>query len=286
MIQYPNISPDLIHLGPLRVRWYGMMYLLGFLIGRQILRALCRRGFLRMHPDKVDDLLVALFVGMLVGSRALYMLVYYRPDPGDPFRWYTPFAVWQGGLAFHGAAIGMFAAMLWFARRQRIPVLNIADSVSLAAPIGLALGRIGNFINAELYGRETDVPWAMQFPIRTTEGVYWTTPRHPSQIYEAIGEGLLTLVVVLLVKRRTNTQGLVSAAFLMCYATARFIIEFYREKDDQLSYYFGWMTMGQVLSLVMFAISGWLLWYSLRKRTPIHDERARGHDPQEPEPAA
>jgi phosphatidylglycerol:prolipoprotein diacylglycerol transferase len=275
MIPYPPISPDLLRIGPLRVRWYGVMYILGFLAGRMILRHLCRRGFLRLAIEKVDDFLVALFIGMLIGARAVYMLVYYRSSPDSPFVWwYTPFAVWEGGLAFHGGALGMFMAILYFARRHRVPYWNLADSLCLAAPVGLFLGRIGNFINAELYGRPTDVPWAMRFPVRDFDGTVlgWTEPRHPSQLYEAFGEGLLTLLLVWWLMRRVRHQGIVTGAGVCAYAVVRFVIEFFREKDAQLGYYFGLLTMGQILCVIMLGAGAAILIYSRRRAMPIRAE--------------
>jgi phosphatidylglycerol:prolipoprotein diacylglycerol transferase len=269
MLTYPNIGPDLIHLGRLRVRWYGIMYVLGFVAGRFILRRLCRQGFLRMHQDRVDDFLIALFAGMLLGARILYMLVYYAATPESPFVWwYTPFAVWEGGLAFHGGALGMFAAIWWFGRRNSVRFWNLGDALALAAPVGIALGRIGNFIN----GRETTVPWAMQFPIRDFDGsvLGWTTPRHPSQLYECICEGILTFLVVWMFKRRAKHQGAICGVGIAWYAIARFLIEFFREKDEQLSYYFGWMTMGQILCAIMFAIGVFVYLAALRRALPVN----------------
>lgn len=270
MLRYPPISPDLIHIGRVRVRWYGVMYILGFVIARQILRRLCRKNFLRMAVDRVDDMLVALFVGMLIGARLLYVAVYL--DPGADFRWYyTPFAVWEGGLAFHGGLAGMLLALWWFGRRFGVRFWNLADSLALAGPPGIALGRIGNFINAELWGRETDVPWAIRFPIRDFEGrvLEWTTPRHPSQLYEAIAEGLLTLAFVWLVKQKAKYQGFIMGAGMCWYASARFVIEFFREKDEQMSYYFGWMTMGQLLCVIMLLIGISICTYAVRTGVPV-----------------
>ncbi len=271
MIPYPPIGPDLIHVGSLRVRWYGIMYLLGFFAGRQILRRLCRQGMLRMKQELVDDFLVALFIGMLIGARTLYMLVYYAPGEGEEFRWYTPFAVWQGGLAFHGGAIGMFAAIWWFGRTRKVRFWNLADGLALAAPVGLFLGRIGNFINAELYGRETTVPWAIQFPVRDYAGqiMGYTSPRHPSQIYEAIGEGLLSLALLWILRRRIRYQGVLIGIGLSWYAVARFGVEFLREKDDQMSYYFGWMTMGQILCGLMLVIGLGIVAWNWTRRVPV-----------------
>jgi phosphatidylglycerol---prolipoprotein diacylglyceryl transferase len=267
MINYPPINPNLLQIGPLRVRWYGIMYLIGFFCGRVIFRHLCRQNLLRMSIDLVDDFLVALFVGMLIGARLLYMLVYFQPAPGESWHWYTLFAVWEGGLSFHGAAIGMFAAIGWFAWRHKVRYWNLGDALCLAAPLGIAFGRIGNFINAELWGRETTVPWAMRFPLRDMAGnvLDWTTPRHPSQLYESLGEGLLTLAVAWTAKRRVKYQGQISAVAISCYAIVRFVIEFFREKDEQLAYYFGWMTMGQILCALMLLI-GIALFFVMRAR--------------------
>ena len=276
MIAYPRISPDLLHLGPLRVRWYGIMYVLGFVAARFMFRRLCRQNFLRMQLERVDDFLISLFVGMLIGARAMYMLVYFVPSAEEPFRWYTPFAVWEGGLSFHGAALGMFAAIGWFAWRYRVSYWSLGDALCLAAPLGVGLGRIGNFINAELYGRVTDVPWAMAFPIRDFYGKVtgWTDPRHPSQLYESLGEGFLTLAVAWAVKQKAKHHGFISAATISFYAVVRFVIEFFREKDEQLSYYFGWMTMGQILCLLMLGIGMVLFAVAKRRAEPIEYRNA------------
>lgn len=273
MIKYPAISPDLIHLGPLRVRWYGIMYVLGFLAGRWILRRLCRKNYLRMPQDWVDDYLVYLFIGMLILARAVYMLVYYEYSAED-WHWYSPLAVWQGGLAFHGGAIGILLATYIFSKRNRVSFWSLVDAVVLGGPVGLFLGRLGNFINAELYGRETSVPWAMKFPIRGFYGNIegWTTPRHPSQIYEAIAEGLLTLAFVWLVKQKARFQGIIAGSGICFYACARFATEFFRQKDEQMNFYFGWMTMGQVLSLIMFAVGLAVIALAYYRRVPVNAE--------------
>lgn len=270
MIPYPPISPDILVLGPLRIKWYGMMYLFGFAIGYFLLRRLCRQNFLRMPAAKVEDFLVALFLGMLIGARGLYMLVYHRPAEGEQWTLLTPFAVWEGGLSFHGALIGMMAAIYIFARIHRLGFWNLADGLALASTPGLFLGRIGNFINAELYGRPTDVPWAMQFPIRDFDGAImgFTEARHPSQLYEGIGEGLIAFFLLWYLKRFVRRDGLLISFGIMWYAFVRFLIEFVREKDPQLSYYFGWMTMGQILCGVMFLAGAAMLAYNLRQPPP------------------
>ena len=149
MLHYPQwLKPDIFQIGPLRVRWYGVMYLLGFLIGRQLARYLSRVRYLKLKQDLVDDFLIYLFVGMLVGARLIYMLVYFKPTPEAPFRWYSPFAVWEGGLAFHGAVLGMFFACVLFGRIQKVPFWNLTDTLALAGSQGIIWGRIGNFINS------------------------------------------------------------------------------------------------------------------------------------------
>ncbi|MCX7017741.1 MAG: prolipoprotein diacylglyceryl transferase [bacterium] len=271
MLPYHNIDSDIITIGPLRVRWYGIMYLLGFLAGRVIMRRLCRQKFLRMPVERVDDFLVALFAGMLIGARLVYMLVYYRLSPDDPFTWYTPFAVWKGGLAFHGGALGMFAAIAWFGWHYHVRYWNLADALTLSAPVGVFLGRIGNFINGELYGRETSLPWGMIFPNPDYDGTNapWTAPRHPSQLYEALGEGLMTLAVVWMAKRYIRNQGVITGVGIIWYASVRFCLELFREPDKQLGYYFGWMTMGQMLCLVMLAIGVAVCVFNARRRIPV-----------------
>jgi phosphatidylglycerol:prolipoprotein diacylglycerol transferase len=283
MLTYPSwIKPDLLHLGPLRVRWYGVMYLTGFLVGRVLAKRLCRRGFLRLRPDLIDDFLVALFIGMVIGARIVYMLVYYRPAPDDPFRWWTPFAVWQGGLAFHGAVIGMVLACGWFAYRHKLRIFNLTDVLALAGSQGIIFGRIGNFINAELPGRITDSFMGVPFPVRNFDGSLrgYTDPRHPSQLYEAVGEGILPFALIWLLKPYVRYEGVLGSLWLCFYAVARFFIEFFREKDEQLQYYFGWMTMGQIWCALMLLAGLVLTVYNWRRGVVISNE------PYEPEPPA
>jgi len=280
MLYYPKwIKPDLLHIGPVRVRWYGIMYLLGFLIGRQLGRYLAKTRYLRLKPDLVDDFLIYLFVGMLIGARAIYMLVYYEPSPEAPFQWYTPFAVWEGGLAFHGAVLGMFLACMLFSRVQKVSIWNLTDTLALAGSQGIIWGRFGNFANAELFGRPTNSPMAMQFPVRDFDGniLGWTEHRHPSQLYEAFGEGLLPFLIIWILKPRIKNQGIIGGIWLCLYAVARFFIEFFREKDVQMSYYLG-MTMGQVLCAIMFVLGVIVIWWNRRKAIPVWDGPADDED--------
>lgn len=272
MLTYPTwLKPDLLHLGPVRVRWYGVMYLVGFVVGRQICRRLAKRGFLRLPFELVDDFLVALFVGMVIGARIIYMTLYYRATPDSPFRWYTPFELWHGGLSVHGALIGMCLACWWFARKHKLYAWNLTDVLALAGSQGIVFGRIGNFINAELFGRATEGSMGMPFPVRALDGTLlgYTEPRHPSQLYEAFGEGLVPFMLLWLLKPYVRYEGVIGGLWICFYAVARFFIEFFREPDEQLNYYFGWMTMGQILCGLMFLAGIAVVWWNWRRAVPI-----------------
>lgn len=266
MLQYPTwLSPDVFSVGPVTVRWYGLMYLLGFLLGRVLIKRLVRQGYLRLKESLVDDFLLWMFIGMLIGARLVYMLIYFRPEPGEIVPWWAFFAVWQGGLAFHGAVIGMCAAIVLFARIYKVRMWNLTDVLALAGSQGIVWGRIGNFINAELLGRVTDSSMGMHFPVRdiaTGQIMGWTEPRHPSQLYQAFGEGLLPFAIIWLLKPYIRYEGVLGGIWLCLYASARFLLEFFREKDKQLEYYFGWMTMGQVLCALMFMIGVTVVLYN------------------------
>lgn len=274
MLHYPQwLKPDLLHIGAVRVRWYGIMYLLGFLIGRQLARYLSRIGYFRLKRELVDDFLIYLFIGLVVGARAIYMLVYYQSTPEDPFIWYyTPFAVWEGGLAFHGAVLGMVLACLLFSRIQKIPFWNLTDTLALAGSQGIIWGRIGNFINSELLGVPTSSAFGMQFPVRDFEGniLGYTEPRHPSQLYEAFGEGLLPFAIIWILRPHVKHQGILGGLWLCLYGVARFVIEFFREKDQQMDYYLG-MTMGQVLCALMVIIGIVIMLWCQKKAVPVKD---------------
>jgi phosphatidylglycerol:prolipoprotein diacylglycerol transferase len=246
MIQFPHISPEIVRIGPLAIRWYGMMYLVGFgasylLVSRQIKR----RG-LPLGRDFVESLYTYLILGLLLGARlgyaVFYNLPFYLSHPFDIL------AVWHGGMSFHGGLIGTVLAGFLFCKRSKIDFWLIADLVVVPAPIGLALGRLGNFINGELYGRVTDAPWAMVFP----DG--GPLPRHPSQLYEIFMEGLVLFIIMWSLKDRKFSPGALTAIFIMLYGTFRFVLEFFREPDPQLGYIiFNSITMGQLLSASMVA---------------------------------
>jgi phosphatidylglycerol:prolipoprotein diacylglycerol transferase len=269
IIPYPQISPVAFQLGPIVIRWYGIMYVLGYAAGAAMAKWRTRRGLWTLDGAAVDSLVAYLVVGMLVGARLVYVLVYdwpsYREDP------LSVFAVWHGGLSFHGAAIGMAVACALFAWRRRLPWRMITDGLAVCATPGLFLGRIGNFINAELYGRPSQVPWAMVFPTDPL-GV----PRHPSQLYQAVTEGLLLGLILLWLQSRiarraatsgTIKDGYLSAAFLIGYGVLRFFVEFTRQPDAQLGFVFGSLSMGQLLCVLMI-VAGAAMFVVARRAQP------------------
>lgn len=244
-MQALNIDPVLVSLGPLQVRWYGLMYVLSFLVAGQILKKLSRDGYFRVTPEKADVFLTYMLIGMFLGARFFYVLFYnldfYLQNPGDII------AIWKGGLSFHGALFGMCFSLYFFARKNKLHYLEVADCLALCGSQGLFWGRIGNFINGELYGRVTTSPLGMVFKHGGPQ------PRHPSQLYEAIFEGLVLTLCVWMGKKHFKHHGAASGIFLMGYAFFRFFIEFFREADAQVGYFLGGnITMGQILCFVMF----------------------------------
>src|SRR5919205_4112270 len=223
-IPYPRIPSEIVRVGPFAVRWYGIMYLVGYVVGFHIARARIARGLVAMTQRDLDALVGYLVVGMLLGARLVYAVVYepghYLDDPLEFFR------LWHGGLSFHGAVIGMTVACLLFARARRVPFWQVADTLALAGTPGLFFGRIGNFINGELYGRPSNVPWAMIFP---TDPL--SLPRHPSQLYEAVAEGIILALILWVLDCRAREgrwywDGLLTGTFLVGYALIRFALEF------------------------------------------------------------
>jgi phosphatidylglycerol:prolipoprotein diacylglycerol transferase len=270
VIPYPRIPPVIISIGPFAIRWYGVMYLVGYVVGYRLALGRIRRRATALSRVGLDTLLWYLVIGMLVGARLTYVFVYgareYRAHPTEIF------AVWRGGLSFHGAVIGMACACALFAHRHRMSVLDVTDTVALCGAPGLFFGRIGNFINGELYGRPSNVLWAMIFPSDPLH-----VPRHPSQLYEAFAEGvLLPLALWILDQRKAglgrDRAGLLTGAFLVGYALLRFLLEFTREPDAQLGLVLGPFSMGQVLSLVMLLV-GVLVFLSLARSRQLRNER-------------
>jgi len=266
-IPYPNIDPVFLRIGPVQLRWYGLMYMLSFIIGFFVLRRLAKYRKLNMTTDDLYDLLFYLILGVMIGGRLGYVLFYdlssYLRDPLSIFK------IWQGGMSFHGGFLGMLLATWYITRKKRWNFLEIADLVSTAAPIGLGLGRLGNFINGELFGRPTNVAWAMVFP----EG--GNMPRHPSQLYEAVLEGLVLFLLLRWIYKKNFYRGTVFWALLTFYGLFRFLVEFVREPDVQIGFDLGPFTRGQELTFPMLAIGmTMMIIYMRRPRVePAHTKR-------------
>ncbi len=242
MLQYPNINPVIVKVGPLSVRWYGMMYLIGFASSFFLVQYQLKKSESGDRFD-VDSLYSYVILGLLAGARLGYVVFYNLP-----FYLEHPlelFAVWHGGMSFHGGLIGSVAAGYLFCKKMKLNFWHTADLVIVTAPIGLGLGRLANFINGELYGRVTDVAWAMVFPAGGP------APRHPSQLYEFFLEGVVLFVVLWTLRIKHYKPGILTSMFLILYGAFRFFVEFFREPDAQLGYVLGMFTMGQVLSLSM-----------------------------------
>ncbi len=259
MIRYPNIDPVIVRIGPLALRWYGMMYLAGFTASYFLVSHQLRRKKAAAALKEVDSLYTYVVLGLIVGARLGYVLFY---DLGAYLR--SPleiFAVWHGGMSFHGGLIGSVLAGLLFCRNYKTDFWTLVDVVIVTAPIGLGLGRIGNFINGELYGRVTDMPWAMVFPSGGP------LPRHPSQLYEFMLEGPVLFGILWLLKDRNLKPGALLSIFLIFYGVFRFFVEFFREPDPQLGLVFGPFSMGQVLSTAVILTGAGLLIYRNKKTT-------------------
>jgi len=261
MIPYPHLDPVIVSLGPLKVRWYGMMYVIGFvagyiLVNRQIKRFSCH--WLEPHFENLNTVII---IGLVLGARLGYIFFYnlpfYRQHPLEAF------ALWHGGLSFHGALIGVICAGFWYCRKYKLGFLRTADLYVVTVPVGLGFGRLGNFINGELFGRVSDVPWAMVFPAGGP------MPRHPSQLYESFLEGVVLFTILWLLKnvhhKRKWPDGSMLAAFLIGYGLIRCGVEFFREPDVQLGLLAGIISMGQLLSILMI-IAGVTLVVTGRRR--------------------
>lgn len=256
MLVFPSIDPIAIQLGPIKVHWYGLMYLLGFTLAWLLARWRATHGKDGWSAEQISDLIFYAALGVILGGRLGYML-FYNTHTFLVAPW-TALKLWEGGMSFHGGLLGVIAAMALFARRVHKPFLDVTDFVAPLVPIGLALGRLGNFINGELWGRVSDAPWAMVFPGGGSE------PRHPSQLYELGLEGILLFILVWWYSAKPRPTGCVSAVFLMGYALARLTAECFREPDVQLGFVaFDWMTMGQLLSIPML-VFGFCLWWKKR----------------------
>ena len=257
-IPFPDIDPVLVNIGPFAIRWYALAYIVGLILGWRYCLLLSKRPPKVATPQQVDDFLVWATLGVVLGGRIGYV-VFYNPMH------YLNYPVealylWRGGMSFHGGALGVILALYLFSRQRKIDFLGFSDIIVSAVPIGLFFGRIANFINGELWGRVTDVPWAMVFPMAGPE------PRHPSQLYEAVLEGLVLFLLLTWLRFFTNAanrRGVLVGTFLAGYAVARSAVELVRQPDEQLGFLIFGATMGQLLSIPLFLVG---LYFILRAK--------------------
>ncbi len=252
-LMFPAIDPVAIAIGPFAIRWYALAYIVGIVLGWRYMLALSRRAPQSVSRTDVDDFLTWATLGIILGGRLGYVIFYkpgyYLNNPTEILQ------VWQGGMAFHGGALGVLVALILFARRRKLPLLPFGDLLVGVVPIGLGLGRIANFLNGELWGRATDVSWGVIFPFGGPE------PRHPSQLYQACLEGLLLFIVLRLLETKgfRARPGFLSGAFLAGYGIARSIGELFRQPDAFLGFLIAGATMGQLLSVPMILVGVWLM---------------------------
>lgn len=265
-LSYPAIDPVIFSIGPFAARWYGVAYVLGFVIALLIVVRLNARWRLGMSEDDVFNMFIYGVLGLIIGARVGYMLFYgTRQLFSDPL---SLFRITQGGMSFHGGLAGILIAGWLLSRRTGVPLLRLADMVAVGAPAGLFFGRIANFINGELWGRTTEVPWGMVFPGAGP------LPRHPSQLYEAVLEGIVLLVVMLTLARRKRPDGEMLGWLLAIYGVFRFAVEFVREPDAHLGTLLGSLSMGQLLTLPVLVAGVWLL-VRARSSERAEEERER-----------
>ncbi|MEQ4924934.1 prolipoprotein diacylglyceryl transferase [Proteus hauseri] len=267
-LKFPEIDPIMFSIGPVSLHWYGMMYLVGFVFALWLANRRAAKPNSGWNKNEVETLLYVGFVGVFIGGRLGYVLFYNLPVfLNDPL---YLFKVWDGGMSFHGGLIGVICAMIWFAKRTKRHFFQVADFVAPLIPFGLGLGRIGNFINGELWGRVTlDTPWAFLFPSSRSADLqlvaqdpttllpiiqqYGVLPRHPSQLYEMLLEGVVLFIILNIFVRKNRPMGSVSGLFLIGYGAFRIIVEFFRQPDAQLGLFSG-VSMGQLLSIPMIIL--------------------------------
>ena len=259
-IPFPNLDPVAFQIGPLAIRWYALAYVVGILLGWRYCVRLAKRDNVRPNAQDLDDFTFWAVIGIILGGRvgyvSFYNASYYLQNPLDALK------LWQGGMSFHGGLIGVIVAVALFSWRRGFSPLALGDLVAAAAPIGLFFGRIANFINGELFGRVTDIPWGIVFP--HGGGL----PRHPSQLYEAFLEGLTLFVLLAVLTHRPGVRahvGLLGGVFLVGYGISRTFVELFREPDPQLGFIFGPITMGQILSAPMILLGLYLIFRARRQ---------------------
>ncbi|ENO3978860.1 prolipoprotein diacylglyceryl transferase [Aeromonas sp. s8] len=254
---FSQIDPVAFSLGPLSVRWYGLMYLFGFAFAMWLAGRRADAPNSGWTRNEVSDLLFYGFLGVILGGRVGYVLFYnfdlFLADPTYLFK------IWTGGMSFHGGLIGVITAMIWFAHKTKRHFFTVADFVAPLIPFGLGVGRIGNFLNGELWGRVTDVPWAIIFPEAGPE------PRHPSQLYQFALEGVVLFIILNLFWRKNPPRGAISGMFLLFYGLFRFLVEFVRQPDSQLGLYFQEISMGQILSTPMIVVGTLMIWVAYKR---------------------
>lgn len=257
-LTYPAIDPVLVQLGPFAVHWYGLAYIVGFIAAGVIFGWLSRRWGFGFTTDDVLSVVLYCVLGVLVGGRVGYALFYggsaFLDDPLMLFR------IWNGGMSWHGGFLGIVVAGLFVSYRYKVPFLRLADMAAVGAPVGFFFGRLANFVNGELWGRVTDVPWAMVFPGAGA------LPRHPSQLYEALLEGLVLFLVLLWLARTRRPDGFMFGVFMLGYGAFRFLVEFVREPDAQLGFLWGGATMGQLLSIPLMIAGVGFIVFAMRSR--------------------
>jgi len=255
VINFPVIDPVLIELGPLTIRWYALAYIFGILIGWHLIRKMAQEPPILAEPEVIDDFLTWVAIGIIVGGRLGYVIFYNYSYYIENLE--NIFAIWKGGMSFHGGFLGVCIAAILYCLKHKLNIWRFGDLICVVAPIGLFFGRIANFINGELFGRPTLMPWGVVFPRGGN------LPRHPSQIYEAIFEGLLLFFLLWILSRREfviKRPGLLIGLFCLLYGAARAAIEVFREPDIQIGYLgFNTLTMGQLLSIPMVLSGIWLI---------------------------
>ena len=270
-LQFPVIDPIIFSIGPVSLRWYGTMYLIGFIAAMFLANKAADRSHGLWTREQVSDLLFYGFLGVVLGGRVGYVLFYqFDYFLSDPL---YLLEIWQGGMSFHGGLLGVILAIFIFARKSQKSFLMVGDFVAPLVPIGLGMGRLGNFINAELWGRETDVAWAMVFPTDQLQ-----LPRHPSQLYEFALEGVVLFAILYIISRKTQRLGLASGVFLIGYGVFRSIVEFFREPDAHLGLYFSFISKGQILSIPMILAGIFIIYigYLSQQKTAIVEGENKG----------